>query len=349
MILFSSALESDAATTSMNLTYTQNRIDTSKFNTMIPSNLDGGSDVGSGDISEIYMGYHIAKSYQICVPKESDYAYKITVSTSNISMSSSGLIWCRPYIGTYEQVFSGQGYLGREVANNFSATTNFYIVTNGSTSPLTFNLLFKCCYSSTPSSVSITSGTATVTYTAITKSQYETDVMAELQEQTETQKDILEEDKAQTEQLVEQTKQIKEQTETQKGLLNKITEFFGSFFQNLIDSVIGLFVPSKEELSEIFSRFDEFFSSKFGFLYYSFEVLGDFLTVFGKPIPEEPKLTFPGFSIMGHEVWAPYVFYIGRDSLIREIFTYVRMGTSSIIVFAFINYCSKKFKGVVNK
>ena len=41
-----------------------------------------------------------------------------------------------------------------------------------------------------------------------------------------------------------------EQAETTKSIFEKITDFFGSFFENLINAVIGLFVPGEEEMAE---------------------------------------------------------------------------------------------------
>lgn len=158
--------------------------------------------------------------------------------------------------------------------------------------------------------------------------------------------------------LQEQVEVQEEQLETEKGILSSITSFFGSFFQNLIDSVIGLVVPSAEELKEIFDRLNEFFSETFGFLYYPFELLARFVDVIINSDASNAILTFPAFKIMGYEVWKAYSFDLQATfnnnahplyRVMRPLFTYIRYGTGCAIVFAFINYLrtffDKRFGG----
>lgn len=155
-----------------------------------------------------------------------------------------------------------------------------------------------------------------------------------------TEKEILEDIDEKAEESLEEQK---EQTETQKGIFASIVEFFSSFFGNLIDAVIGLFVPSDEEMSDLLSQLNEFFSDTFGFLYAPFDwfiqlvnaLMGD---------GSGTALTFPGFSIMGQTVWEEQTYDIASDSTVSQIFGYVRTGTGVIIVFAFIMYLQDFFK-----
>lgn len=138
---------------------------------------------------------------------------------------------------------------------------------------------------------------------------------------------------------------MKEVDETTKGIWGTIKEFFGGFFQNLIDSVIHLFVPTKEEMAELLGRLNDFFAEKFGFLYYPFEFMArlfDALTNFtSKP---ETTITFPSFSIMGYQVWDDIKFDFNQYAVVVDILTNVRRVTGVFIVFSFINYLRDFFE-----
>lgn len=155
-----------------------------------------------------------------------------------------------------------------------------------------------------------------------------------------TEKEILEDiEKIDKEQLEQQ----KEQTETQKGIFGSIKDFFGSFFQNLIDSVIGLFVPSSDEMSDLFGQLNDFFSDTFGFLYAPFDYLIQLIGVFTSSTGTT-GLTLPGFSIMGHEVWGDQTYDISSDPVAGQVLGYVRIGTGVLLAGWFIMYLQDFFK-----
>lgn len=133
-----------------------------------------------------------------------------------------------------------------------------------------------------------------------------------------------------------------EQNETSKGILSSITDFFGSFFQNLIDSVISVFVPDSETMKGLFDELNLFFSDTFGFLYYPFEFL---ITAFDVFLNSDSStgISLPSFSIMGHEVWSTQTYDLGSDELAGNIFTYVRIGTGALLSLAFVNYLRNFF------
>ena len=62
--------------------------------------------------------------------------------------------------------------------------------------------------------------------------------------------------------------------ETTHGILDSITAFFGSFFNNLI----GVFVPEDGFFTTWFNNLNTLLSQKLGVLYYPFEVIIDILT-----------------------------------------------------------------------
>lgn len=143
---------------------------------------------------------------------------------------------------------------------------------------------------------------------------------------------------------IEEGNKIAEETkETTKSIFSSITEFFGSFFQNLIDSVIGLFVPSSDEMSGLFDQLNQFFSDRFGFLYAPFDYMVQLLGVFTSA-EGSTGLTFPGFSIMGYDVWPDLTYDLASDELVGTILGYVRIGTGILLGGWFIMYLQDFFK-----
>ena len=82
----------------------------------------------------------------------------------------------------------------------------------------------------------------------------------------------------------------KEQNETSKGILGKITDFFGSFFDNLK----GLFVPEDGYFSDFFTRLNDFFSEKLGMLYAPIDMFITFLNTIKDASSSDSSITFPG-------------------------------------------------------
>ena len=138
------------------------------------------------------------------------------------------------------------------------------------------------------------------------------------------------------------TGSIDKQTETQKGIWQTIKDFFGSFFDNLINSIIHVIVPTSEEMSNLFNRLNDFFAETFGFLYYPFDFIIDAFNIFLEA-DSETGLTFPGFSIMGYEVWPDMTYDLTSEPVVNTIFGYVRMGTGALLAMWFVNYLRNFF------
>lgn len=85
-----------------------------------------------------------------------------------------------------------------------------------------------------------------------------------------------------------------EANQTGKGILGKITDFFGSFFENIINALKSLFIPEDGYFSDFFSRLNDFFSEKLGFLYEPIELFLSFLNAIqDASVGASPGLTFP--------------------------------------------------------
>lgn len=87
----------------------------------------------------------------------------------------------------------------------------------------------------------------------------------------------------------------KEQNETSKGILGKITEFFGSFFENLK----GLFVPEDGYFSDFFTRLNDFFAEKLGMLYAPIDMFITFLNTIKDASSTDSGITFPELAWNG--------------------------------------------------
>ncbi len=135
----------------------------------------------------------------------------------------------------------------------------------------------------------------------------------------------------------------KEANETSKGIFSSLKDFFGSFFSNLINSVISLFVPSSDEMSALFDQLNQFFSDRFGFLYAPFDYMVRLCGVFTSSTGST-SLTFPGFSIMGEQVWPDMSYDLASDELVGTILGYVRTGTGILLAGYFIMYLQGFFK-----
>lgn len=134
-----------------------------------------------------------------------------------------------------------------------------------------------------------------------------------------------------------------ETAETTKGIWETIKEFFGGFFNNLIESIVHLFVPTSEEMSGLFDELNQFFSDTFGFLYAPFDYLIQLIGVFTSS-SGSTGLVFPGFSIMGHEVWPDMTYDISSDPVAGKVLEYVRIGTGVLLAGWFIMYLQDFFK-----
>lgn len=127
------------------------------------------------------------------------------------------------------------------------------------------------------------------------------------------------------------------------GIFASITDFFGSFFDNLFNSIVSLFVPSDDTMADLFDQLNQFFAERFGFLYAPFDYMIRLCKVFTSSTGST-ALTFPGFSIMGEQVWADQTYDLASDKLVSTILEYVRTGTGILLAGYFIMYLQHFFK-----
>lgn len=151
----------------------------------------------------------------------------------------------------------------------------------------------------------------------------------------------------QKEQLETQHNELMEQNKTQheenKSFFSSVTDFFGSFFDNLVDSVVGIFVPDDETMTEMFNELELFFEERFGFLYFPFDFLTDLFDVFINSGDSKTVLTFPGFKIMEYQIWNDMTYDLSSEPMVSDIFGYVRTGTGVLLAAWFVGYLGRFF------
>lgn len=92
-----------------------------------------------------------------------------------------------------------------------------------------------------------------------------------------------------------------EANETSKGILGQITDFFGSFFENIINAVKSLFIPEDGYFADFFQRLNDFFSEKLGMLYAPVDLFVEIMTAILNASPSSAGIPFPG--IKWNDTW----------------------------------------------
>lgn len=153
-------------------------------------------------------------------------------------------------------------------------------------------------------------------------------------------------------QSVQQGNQLqKEANETGKGILGKITDFFGSFFENIINALKSLFIPEDGYFSEFFTRLNDFFSEKLGFLYEPIELFLDFLNAIqNASVGASPGLTFPEIK-WEDDLIVPetHVDFSIVNEAIPELQDKIYFVTDIIMVGAVLILLEKKIDEVMHK
>lgn len=297
-------------------------------------------------------------------PKPEAYAYKIILTNNmgNEMNYNSMLIWGRPIVGTFSEItrgdwtiFDGNVLNSCETSRDVVSTWGWY-ETNGSIEPIELYVGLYCrsygdqTTGNTVSAYVDFSAEITVQIFEYSKSDYEAELSKSMDEQNQISEKQLDEAEKQTELQQEHLEQAKEQTSLQEDILKETEEqteaqknFFSSFFDNLKNAVIGLFVPSSDEMSDIWNDFTAFFENHFGFLYSCFGYLTSFFNILMAE-NNHTALYLPGFEWQGMTVWSPMEFDITSYGVVNDIFGYIRIVTGFLLSLFFINYLRNFFE-----
>lgn len=143
--------------------------------------------------------------------------------------------------------------------------------------------------------------------------------------------------------------QIAEDTrQTSHGILDKITAFFGSFFQNFIDSLKSLFIPEDGYFTNWFTRLNTLLSAKLGMLYAPFDLVISVLTALGSASTSEAGIPFPELSWDGQVIIPAQTFYFSSlGSSFSDLRDAVYFGTDVVLLFAFLVLLQRKINLVM--
>ena len=137
-------------------------------------------------------------------------------------------------------------------------------------------------------------------------------------------------------------------SDTGGGLLATIKNFFGSFFSNIINSFISLFVPSSDFFSDWFDDVNTLLSDKLGMLYAPFDLLISTLQAVYSADSTESGIPFPGIEWDGTYLVEPFTFYFSSlGQQFNDLREAVYFGTDVIFLFAFLYLLQKKIALVI--
>lgn len=298
------------------------------------------SGTGQLGASESYFFHYYDYMQALFSASKNVYAYKIQLNTSNVSYSGSDILQQSYAIGTWDEVESGSA--SSILSSKSGNTATIWLVTNYSEVTYYLGLLSYCHYQ-----YDYLSSSTGDPWTHFFYASYnlKANAVFKITPYTETgyYKAIADNTKETNEKLDEANKIAQDTNETTKGIFSSIKDFFGSFFQNLINAVVSLFVPSAEEMGGLFDQLNQFFSDRFGFLYAPFDYMIRLMNVFLSSTGTT-GITLPGFSIMGYEVWSDQTYDLSSDPLVGTILGYVRIGTGILLSGYFIMFLQNFFK-----
>lgn len=103
----------------------------------------------------------------------------------------------------------------------------------------------------------------------------------------------------------EQNDLQKEQNQTSKNIFDKISDFFGSFFQNIINAFKSLFIPENGYFEDFFKRLNTFFAEKLGMLYAPIDMFIRLLNSIAGASGGDAGIMFPGIQWEGQYILQP--------------------------------------------
>lgn len=127
----------------------------------------------------------------------------------------------------------------------------------------------------------------------------------------------------------------------EQNLYYTIRNFFGGFFRNLTNALKNAIVPSSEELLALLTEMNDWFSERFGFIWYPFDLAIDIVAAFALGEPDS-TITVPAFTINilgGIKLWDE--FEADLDPI--DFLKYVRFFTSTIMCCGTVSLAIRKW------
>lgn len=155
-------------------------------------------------------------------------------------------------------------------------------------------------------------------------------------------------DKTTQQKLDTQISQEQTAQTTRTGILNQITSFFGSFFENIINALKSLFIPEDGYFTTWFTRLNTLLSAKLGMLYAPFDLVISVLTALSSASTSEAGIPFPELAWDGQVIIPAQTFYFSSlGSSFNDLRDAVYFGTDVVLLFAFLVLLQRKINLVM--
>lgn len=126
-----------------------------------------------------------------------------------------------------------------------------------------------------------------------------------------------------------------------QNIFSVITNFFGGFFRNLLNTIKTAIIPESADLLALLQDMNDWFSERFGFIWYPFDLAIDIVAAFALGEPDS-KITVPEFTINilgGIKLWDAFV--VDLDPI--DFLKYVRFFTSTIMCCGTVSLAIRKW------
>lgn len=117
----------------------------------------------------------------------------------------------------------------------------------------------------------------------------------------------------------------------------------------IIEGLKSLFIPSDDYFKSYFDDLYEWFSDRFGFLSFPIDLLVKFSDLILSSGDVDCILTLPSFDIMGEQLLYEQTFNLTDflEENFMVVLTALRMGSSVLLIMAFVNLCGDKWDEVM--
>lgn len=143
-------------------------------------------------------------------------------------------------------------------------------------------------------------------------------------------------------------------TEDLDNSLGKFGDKIKGFFDNLVESIKGFFIPEEGFFDDVKSRFDKLLSEHLGFLYEAPSIVGSiFGVVKDWSPPEQPTITLPAFNFdIGNDhihLWDEqvYTFDFLANQPWSTLYAFYKTFIFVLLSVAMINLAIKKYHSII--
>ena len=141
-------------------------------------------------------------------------------------------------------------------------------------------------------------------------------------------------------------------SETTTSIFDSITDFFGSFFENIINALKSLFIPEDGYFTSWFDRLNTLLEQKLGMLYAPFGLVIDLLLAIMQADTSEGGIPIPELSIdidgQTYVILQAQTFtFASLGERFNDLRDKVYFATDTVIIFAFLMLLQAKVRHII--